>query len=297
MERREIHLGRSDGDTLESYKDLLQHYIKKGNGKETEKLYWEILALQRLQLGDDHKDTRNTAWDLVGCLIKLAKYNIAEAVCLRLLKLERKILGDQHEDTLKTVTCLKQCLKKQGKYDAIEHLDWTMFKSFRTFYSIGHEKMLQAALRLVDTLFENGKDLEAEKFLLRLLNIDQSIVARDNYWRSCFAFDLGILLYRQERWPEAEDTFRNILTTLQDNRHKRESKGDIDSSSETNSGQEEREDDEEHEDLDCFISIVLQELAYVLAQQGKEEEAIVIKEELAIEEAAGRWPRPWEDMN
>jgi hypothetical protein len=70
MERREIHLGRSDGDTLESYKDLLQHYIKKGNGKETEKLYWEILALQRLQLGDDHKDTRNTAWDLVGCLKK-----------------------------------------------------------------------------------------------------------------------------------------------------------------------------------------------------------------------------------
>jgi tetratricopeptide (TPR) repeat protein len=227
----------------------------------------------------------------------MAKYDMAEAVCLRLLKLERKILGDQHEDTLKTVTCLKQCLKKQGKYDAIEHLDWTMFKSFRTFYSIGHEKTLQAASRLVDTLFENGKDLEAEKFLLRLLNIDQGIVARDNYWRGGFAFNLGILLYRQERWPEAEDTFRNILTTLQENGHKRESKGDVDNSSENNSGQEEGEEDEEDEDLDCFISDVLQELAYVLAQQGKEEEAIAIKEELAIEEAAGRWPRPWEDIN
>ena len=153
------------------------------------------------------------------------------------------------------------------------------------------------ASRLVGTLFENGKDSEAENFLRRLLNIDQSILACDNCWRSDFAFDLGILLYRQEKWPEAEHTFRNLLTTLQKISYEQESKSDIDNTSETNSGQGQGEDDEEDEYIYISISDVLQELAYVLAQQGKEEEATAIKEELAIEEAAGRWPSLWEDID
>ena len=297
LDRRENHLGRNDADTVESYEDLLQHYIKKDNRKGTEKLYWEILNLQRLRLGDEHEDTRRAAWDLVSYLEKLAKYDMAEAVCLHLLKTERKILGDQDEDTLVTVGCLRRCFKKQGKHASIEYLDRTVFKSFRKFYSIDHDETLRAASRLVGTLFANGKDSEAENFLRRLLNIDQSIMACDNFWRSLFTFDLGILLYRQERWPEAEHTFRSLLTTLQKNTYEQESKSVIDNTSKTSSGQGQGEDDEEDEDNESFISNVLQELAYVLAQQGKEEEATAIKEELAIEEAAGRWPLLWEDID
>ena len=103
LDRRENHLGRNDADTVESYKDLLQHYIKKNDIKGTEKLYWKILNLQRLRLGDEHEDTRRAAWDLVSYLEKLAKYDMAEAVCLHLLKIERKILGEQDDDTLETV--------------------------------------------------------------------------------------------------------------------------------------------------------------------------------------------------
>ena len=129
-------------------------------------------------------------------------------------------------------------------------------------------------------MFENGKDSEAENFLRRLLNIDQRILACDNYWWSFFAFDLGILLYRQERWPEAEHTFRNLLTTLQKIAYEQDCKSVIDNTSKTSSGQGQGqgEDDEEDEGIDSFISNVLQELAYVLAQQGKEEEATAIKE-------------------
>jgi Tetratricopeptide repeat/NACHT domain len=300
-DRREVHLGRADRDTLESYKDLLQHYIKKEPGEETEQLYWEILDLHRLQLGDEHENTRNAAWDLVGYLKEIEKYDIAEAVCLRLLKIERKLLGDQNECTLETAAFLKQCLKKQRKYDAIEHLDRTIFKSFRTYYSIGHEKTLKAASSLVDTLFKNGKDLEAEKFLLRLLNIDRSIIARKIYWWSHFAFEFGILLYRQEKWTEAEDIFRNILSTLRENEHNWVSKADIDDNSSENSSRQgeggEGGDDEDDELFDYFISDILQELAFVLNQQGQEEEAIAIKEELTIKEAAGRRPSPWLDIN
>jgi tetratricopeptide (TPR) repeat protein len=299
LDRREKHLGRNDADTVESYEDLLQHYLKKKDSRGTEKLYWEILNLQRLRLGDEHEDTRRAACDLVSYLEELAKYDMAEAVCLHLLKIERKILGDQEHDTLETVKCLRRCLRKQGKLASIEYLERTVFKSFRKFYSIGHNETLQAASRLVDTLFENGKDSEAENFLRRLLNIDQSILACDNCWRSSFAFDLGILLYRQEKWPEAEHAFRNLLTTLQKNAYEQESMSDIDNTIETHSGQGQGqgEDDEEDGYIDCFISHVLQELAYVLAQQGKEEEADAIKEELAIEEAAGRLPWLWEDID
>jgi tetratricopeptide (TPR) repeat protein len=299
LDRRVNHLGRNDADTVESYEDLLQFYIKKKDSKGTEKLYWEILNLQRPRLGDEHEDKRGASWDLVSYLEKLAKYDMAEAVCLHLLQLQRGILGDQDHNTLETVGCLRQCLKKQGKHASIEYLDRTVFKSFRKFYSIGHNETLQAASRLVGTLFENGKDSEAENLLRRLLNIDQSILACDNCWRSDFAFDLGILLYRQERWPEAEHTFRNLLTTLQKNSYEQESKSDIHNPSKNNSGQGQGqgEDDGEDDYIDLFISDVLQELAYVLAQQGKEEEATAIKEELAIEEAAGRWPSLWEDID
>lgn len=130
------------------------------------------------------------------------------------------------------------------------------------------------------------------------MNIDQSILACDNRWRWVFAFDLSILLYRQERWIEAEHMFRNLLATLHENRYQQESKSDINKSSKTNSGpvhgeyDEKKEEEEEDEYIDCFISDVLQELAYVLAQQGKEEEATAIKEEVAVDEAAGRWPSP-----
>ncbi|KAN0099387.1 hypothetical protein V8E51_013162 [Hyaloscypha variabilis] len=81
--------------------------------------------------------------------------------------------------------------------------------------------------------------------------------------------------------------------------YEQESESDIDTSSENNSGKGQGEDNEEDEDedLDCSISDVLQELAYVLAQQGKEEEANVIKEELAVEEAAGQRPWLWEDID
>jgi hypothetical protein len=50
LDRRENHLGRNDADTVDSYEDLLQHYIRKKDIKGTEKVYWEILELQRLQL-------------------------------------------------------------------------------------------------------------------------------------------------------------------------------------------------------------------------------------------------------
>jgi len=172
LDRRENHLGRDDADTVESCEDLLQHYIKKKDSKGTEKLYWEILNLQRLRLGDEHEDTRRAAWDLVSYLEKLAKYDMAEAVCLHLLKIERKILGDQDDATMKTVSCLRRCLKEQAKHASIEYLDRTVFKSFCKFYSIGHNETLQAASGLVGTLFENGKDSEAETILRRLLNID-----------------------------------------------------------------------------------------------------------------------------
>jgi tetratricopeptide (TPR) repeat protein len=146
-------------------------------------------------------------------------------------------------------------------------------------------------------LFENGKDSEAENFLRRLLNIDQRILACDHCWRSYFAFDLGILLYRQERWPEAEHTFRNLLTTLQKLAYEQDFKSVIDNTSKTSSRQGQSEDDEEDEGIESFISNVLQELAHVLAQQGKEEEATAIKKILATEEAAGRLPSLWEDID
>jgi hypothetical protein len=40
--------------------DPLDHSIREKDDEETEKLYWEILDLQRLQLDDDHRRTRGT---------------------------------------------------------------------------------------------------------------------------------------------------------------------------------------------------------------------------------------------
>jgi hypothetical protein len=172
----------------------------------------------------------------------LEKYDLAEAVCSRLRKLKRKILGDQHKDILETVGALRECFEKQGKHEAIEYLDRSVFKSLRKSYSIAHNDTLCAASKLVDTLVENGKDLEAEKFLRRMLNIDQSIVAADNHRRTHFAFDFGILLYRQEKWSEAENTFRDMLNTLRENRgEEQESKDDMANTSESNHREGEHE--------------------------------------------------------
>jgi hypothetical protein len=303
LNRREINLGRDDLETLQSYEDLLNHSIRRKNDEETEKLYWEILGLQRLQFGDEDEDIRSTAWSLIEHLQYLEKYDLAEAVCLRLLKLDRKILGDQHRDTLMTVDNLRVCFKEQGKREALENLDRSVFKSFRKFYPFGHNNTLWAASRLLDTLLENEKDLDAEKFSRRMLNIDQSIVAANNCWRRVFAFDFGILLYKQEKWFEAENTFRDVLNTLRKNREdEEESKDGIADDSETNQGCAEDEDwsdyffDEEEPNY-ITISDVLQELEYVLTQQGKEKEASTIRSELELKEAAGRGPSRWEDID
>jgi hypothetical protein len=87
-----------------------------------------------------------------------------------------------------------------------------------------------------------------------------------------------------------------MLATLRANKNEQGSRRNIDKGSESYSGGEKSEDDKDDEDLDCSMSGVLQRLAYVLAQQGKEEETIAINEELAIEQAIGRRPCLWEGI-
>jgi hypothetical protein len=328
LKLREAHLGRDHADTLESYQDLLEHTLRKNADTETETLYWEILHLQRLQLGDEHEDTRDTAWNLIFHLQFMKKYCIAEAVCLRLLKIARKILGDTHFDTLLTVDALAECFERQRKYRALERLHRSLFRAFRKAYSIGHHKTLRVASKFVDTLFVNGNDEEAETTIRKILGTDHNILAAECRWRKRFAFELGILLYRQEKWFEAECTFREMLpipfsglkgenewgkpTQLDEGHYfhlcspacadSDDSSEDEDHDNMSNSADSDNSNEDKIEVGDSVwivISDILQELKYVLTQQGKLEEADNIEFELGLEEQMKQAPQPriWDDID
>jgi len=308
LSRRETHLGHNDAETLQSYTDLLELTIRK-EGKENEaieKSYWELLNRKRIHLGDENEDTRRTAWDLIGHLKYTRKYGDAEVVCLRLLKLDRKILGDLHKDTLMTVDSLKECLEKQGKLGRLENVNRSLFKAFRRSRCVGHHDTLKAASRLVDTLLKNGKDQEAESILRSMLDIDRAIVAEDSYWRMFFFFDLGVLLYRQEQWSEAEIIFRAMLNALNGDGQKdedtwEEGKGGgqetMSKAADDHSQSKIDEDDVGEDCLRITIADVLQELEHVLLFQGKAEEANIIGCKLALEIAGGRGPELWKDID
>jgi len=305
---REAHLGRKHADTLESYKDLLDHGVWKNADHETEKLYWGLLDIQRLQLGDDHEDTRATAWELAGHLKCMNKYASAEGLCLRLLEIERKVLGDTHEDTLRTVDLLVECFEEQQKCHAAEQLHRSLFRALHKAHSIGHHATLIAASKLVDALFVNENDKEAETIIRKILSTAPKIVALDSHWRKKFTFELGILLYRQEKWLEAERTFRDMILIPPSGLNGENIWGESYQLDEgvyfhlcdsVDSDESSEDKDEVCDSMWIMISDVVQELKYILRQQGKAEAADNIEFELGVQEQVKGSPAPdlWEDID
>jgi hypothetical protein len=150
---------------------------------------------------------------------------------------------------------------------------------------------MKAASKFVDTLFVNRKDEEAETVIRKILGTGHSILAAESHWRKRFAFDLGILLYRQEKWLEAECTFRDMLSIWP------APSPPVSSFGLTWDSERVGRRKVKGFPLVITLSDVLQELQYVLKQQGKDEEADNIDLELEEETQQSRPPIIWEDID
>ena len=114
---RESH--DSVAEILHGLADILRD---RGELVEADKVYRQVLAVQRRALGDRHPETILTMHCRSRCLREHGDLETAEQLCRHVLKTRRERWGDDHEDVGISMSLLGLVLADRGRFDEGERL-------------------------------------------------------------------------------------------------------------------------------------------------------------------------------
>ena len=135
---------------------------ERGQLKESERLFREIISLYTEKLGPEHTDTLTSRHGLVVVLRGQGRYAEAEAEGVAVLKLRERILGPEDPETLKTREGLAATLLAQGKISEAEPELQAVHKLRKRLYGPEHPDTLLSRMNLAIVLNKQRNYAEEE---------------------------------------------------------------------------------------------------------------------------------------
>ena len=141
--------------------NLAELLAEKGEHREAELLFREILQVERERLGPRHPDTLGSMQRLAGVLQDEGRVNEAERLAREALRLKREVLGSRHPDTLSSMEQLAIIWQLQGRYSESDVLYPELLKGSMETFGAAHPNTLLTQLRRVANLAAQGHVKEA----------------------------------------------------------------------------------------------------------------------------------------
>ena len=89
-------LGAEHPDVARTLNNLAAACQRRGQYREAEDLYYQVLAIQQVKLGMEHFEVARTWNNLARAYFAQGRYQEAEVLYLRALELQERTLGDSH---------------------------------------------------------------------------------------------------------------------------------------------------------------------------------------------------------
>lgn len=251
--------GTEHPDTAASLNNLALLYCQQGQYERSEPLHRRALAIRERQLGSEHPDTAASLNGLASLYYQQGKYTQAEPLYLQALAIQEQQLGAEHPDTAASLSNLALLYYQQGQYEQAEPLYQQALRIWEQVLGSEHLITTHALQGLAMLRRDQGnEDTEAEHLFVRTLTIREHMLVETHPDLAETWHEFAILRQQQGRWEEAESFFRRALEAR----------------SHTLGG--------EHSDTRATrhrLVALLQDLALLRQQQGKQDEALFLTAE------------------
>jgi tetratricopeptide (TPR) repeat protein len=187
----------------------------QGNYAEAERLFDQVLAVQRRVLGNAHPDTLRTLHNLAWGMAYQGRFAEAELVHRQVLTERQQALGDDDPDTLDTRLKLAQVIARQGRYEEAERLYEELIIDQNRELGSDHPDTLDARHALAEVIAAQGKHEDAERLHRQVLADRQKLLGSDHPETLESAYALAEVIAAQHRYKEAEQLHRQVLADRQ----------------------------------------------------------------------------------
>jgi hypothetical protein len=167
-------------ERLAAATNIGQVRFSDGRYAEAERIFGDLLAVQRRVFGEEQPQTMISATNLAASLTFQGKYAYAERIGREALAVQRRLLGDDHPSTLNIASNLAQSLSGQGKYAQAEQIEREVLGAQRRVLGEAHPTTRNSASNLSTSLSDQGKHAEAEEILQAVLAARRRVLGRDH---------------------------------------------------------------------------------------------------------------------
>jgi len=215
----EIERGLGRGDSLEAIGAM--HTLaslandKHADAARAEKLYVEVLAIERRVLGDTHQITLSTMNNLAAVLARERKFQQAEELYRKLLELKSRTFGADHPSTLTSMNGLGVLYRNEGKYAEAEvTLKEALERRLRAMGEQHRDTL--ASMNGLGLLYSiEAKYSDAEPLLTHTAEKLAQVLGQDNPDTQSALNNLAELYRKEMKLKESESAYQRLLESRQ----------------------------------------------------------------------------------
>jgi tetratricopeptide (TPR) repeat protein len=207
--RQEIR-GKEDPDILSASDDLGRLFFISGRYSEAREIQEEQVALSKEILGEMHSDTMDRMGSLAQTYHANNMSREARTMYSEQVQLSTQLLGETHTTTIRLMTGLAGVLSETGNHTEAEYLYRKTLALCENLFGKKHPGTIEPMINLGQALVSSKRFNEAESLLYEAGSLAGKF-EEDPETLTKVMFHLAVLFTTQERYPEAEDLFQNLL--------------------------------------------------------------------------------------
>jgi len=183
-----------------------------GSYASAERIFKQVLKLQRAQLGEKHPYVANSLNNLALVLEKQGNYSEAEQLNRESLAMMKELLGDKHPGVAASMNNLATVLEKQGNYSEAEQLNRESLAMRKELLGDKHPVVAISLNNLAGVLEKQGNYSEAEQLNRESLAMMKELLGDKHPYVVNTLNNLALVLKKQGNYSEAEQLYREALT-------------------------------------------------------------------------------------
>ncbi len=179
-------------------------YQRQRRDKEAEKLYEQVIKINKELLGEDHPNTATSLDNLAVIYSNQGFYEKSESFHKQALDIRKKTLGENHPDTAKGLNNLAGTYHDQGLYQKAEIVYQQSLNILKKIFGERHPSVATSLNNLGAICHVQEKYKEAEAFHKESLEIYTELLGDKHPHTARSLGNLGEVYKKQENYEKAE---------------------------------------------------------------------------------------------
>ncbi|KAI8608641.1 Tetratricopeptide repeat-domain-containing protein [Chytriomyces sp. MP71] len=216
LERRKLHMGPKNLDTLATLNELGVLLNLQGKHDESEKLLIQCMQIHKEAFGSKHPATltaMNNLAHLYKSSLVLEIFNKAELLYSECLKLRKHVLGERHPETLSTLNDLAHWLLLDGKLQKVKPLFVEVLDLRKQVLGIRHPDTLMSMNNLGVLYLQQAQYKKAEPLLVECLQFRKRVLGSQHPDTLISLNNLALLYKAQSQYAKAQPLFVEVLAS------------------------------------------------------------------------------------